>query len=201
MIPWGVSGRLSGPRRRFSAAPHTMKTKDFALNVTGTNAVCPVGETTGRDNINTGAIPVLSCEGACIRGEIARLADNRVAKTPGFARGCHGELFAAPDSQMAGWVKQAPQVVVIDGCHLRCHGRIVENLVGPGRLRSFDALSRYRKYGEVFEIDGVPEPERRAVAEDVATWVNEQLSAPAGAASAGYATNPTSPAKHSCCGG
>ena len=51
-----------------------MKTKDFSLNVTGTNAVCPVGETTGRDNINTGAIPVLSCEGACIRGEIARLA-------------------------------------------------------------------------------------------------------------------------------
>jgi len=145
--------------------------------VTGTNAVCPVGETTGRDNINTGAIPVLSCEGACIRGEIARLAANRVAKTPGFARGCHGELFAAPDSQMAGWVKQAPQVVVIDGCHLRCHGRIVENLVGPGRLRSFDALSRYRKYGEVFEIDGVPEPERRAVAEDVATWVKEQLRA------------------------
>ena len=181
-----------------------MKTKDFSLNVTGTNAVCPVGETTGRHNIATGAIPVLSCEGACIRGEIARLAANRVAKTPGFARGCHGELFAAPDSQMARWVKQAPQVVVIDGCHLRCHGRIVENLVGPGSLRSFDALSRYRRYGEIFEIDGVPEPERRAVAEDVATWVNEQLSAPAytaGASSAGCATNPTSPAGHSSCGG
>jgi len=181
-----------------------MNTKDFSLNVTGTNAVCPVGETTGRNNINTGAIPVISCEGACIRGEIARLAANRVAKAPGYARGCHGELFGVPDSAMARWVKQAPQVVVIDGCHLRCHGRIVENLVEPGRMRGFDALSRYRKYGEIFDIDGVPEPERRAVAEDVAAWVAGQLSAPTCAtdiASTGCAAVPAATPKcGGCCG-
>ena len=76
---------------------------------------------------------------------------------------------------MARWVGQAEQVVVIDGCHLKCHRRIVENIVGQGRVRSFDALARYRKYGDLFEIDAVPEAERRAVAEDVAGWVLKNL--------------------------
>jgi hypothetical protein len=39
----------------------------------------------------------------------------------------------------------------------------------------------YRKYGDLFEIDAVPEPERRAVAEDVVVWVLKNLRQPAGA--------------------
>lgn len=164
------------------------------LNVTGTDAFCPSGEAVGQQNLERGAIPVMSCEGACIRGEIARQAANRVAKLPGYARACHGELFAVPDSAMARWVKQAGEVVIIDGCHLRCHGRIVENLVGTERVRGFNALAHYRKYSEFFEVDAVPEAERRTVAEDVATWVAHELAKPAGA--------PTSPASScGCCAG
>lgn len=150
----------------------------FKLEVTSTTAVCPIGEVVGDQNIKAGAIPVLSCEGACIRGEIARLAANQVAKQPGYRRGCHGELFSVPHSAMAKWVQQSPQIVVIDGCHLKCHGRIVENLVGRKRIRSFDALARYRKYGDLFEIDAVPEPERKAAAAGVAQWVIERLAKP-----------------------
>ena len=47
------------------------------------------------------SIPVVSCEGACIRGEIARLAANYVAKRSNFKRGCHGELFTVPESKIA----------------------------------------------------------------------------------------------------
>ena len=35
-----------------------------------TDGICPVGETVGKRNIKESKIPVLSCEGACIRGEI-----------------------------------------------------------------------------------------------------------------------------------
>ena len=51
-----------------------------------TNSICPIGEIIGKKNISESNIPVLSCEGACIRGEIARLAATNVAKEPGFCR-------------------------------------------------------------------------------------------------------------------
>ena len=58
------------------------KTNDtkFSIEVEDTKNRCPIGETVGNRNIAEGKIPVLSCEGACIRGEIARLAANMIAK-------------------------------------------------------------------------------------------------------------------------
>ncbi len=143
----------------------------FAIEVEGTENRCPIGEKIGNRNMREGKIPVLSCEGACIRGEIARLAANLVAKDEAFARGCHGELLSVPDSAMAQWVKNAKKVVLIDGCFLRCHGRIIENLIGQDKLVQFDALSVYKKYTDVFDIDDVSEEERREAAKQVAESV------------------------------
>jgi uncharacterized metal-binding protein len=122
-----------------------------------------------------GKIPVLSCEGACIRGEIARLAANLVAKEKGFSRTCHGELFTASHSEIAKWTKSAQKVVVIDGCFMDCHGRILEHLIGPEALIRFDALSFYKKYTDRIDIDSVPEPERKETAHQVADAVLKQL--------------------------
>ena len=147
-------------------------TKDsFILEVQSTKARCPVGERVASENLAQGKIPVLSCEGACIRGEIARLAASLVAKEHGYGRACHGELLAVPDSAMAKWVRQAEKVVLIDGCFLRCQGRILENLVEKSRLVQFDALSHYKKYTDKFDIDSVPEEERLRTARSVAEWV------------------------------
>ncbi len=143
----------------------------FSIRVGTTEAKCPIGEKVGSRNLAEGKIPVLSCEGACIRGEIARLAVNLVAKETPCARGCHGELLTVPDSAMARWIREADEVVLNDGCFLRCHGRILENIIGKGRLIQFDALSFYRKYTDIFDIDGVPEAEWKAVARDVADRV------------------------------
>jgi uncharacterized metal-binding protein len=141
---------------------------NFSIEVEGTKNRCPIGETVGERNIAEGKIPVLSCEGACIRGEIARLAANMVAKEKPFARACHGELLSVPDSAMAKWARNAKTVVLIDGCFLRCHGRILENLIGKEKLVQFDALSVYKKYTDVFDIDDVSQEERIAAARQVA---------------------------------
>ncbi len=143
----------------------------FTIEVEDTKNRCPVGETTGNRNIAEGKVPVLSCEGACIRGEIARLAANMIAKEKPFARGCHGELLSVPDSAMAQWVKKAEKVVLIDGCFLRCHGRIFENLVGKDKLVQFDALSVYKKYTDIFDMDDVPQEEKLQAARQVADSV------------------------------
>ena len=148
---------------------------NFSIEVENTRNRCPIGETIGNRNITEARIPVLSCEGACIRGEIARLAANLVAKEAGFARACHGELFSVPDSAMAEWVRKAEKVVLIDGCFLRCHGRILENLLGQEKLVQFDALKVYKKYSDIFDIDEVPEEERKAAAQQAASHVLAEL--------------------------
>ncbi len=141
------------------------------IRMNTTKAVCPIGETTGEKNIIESKIPVLSCEGACIRGEIARLAAGLVSKKEPYGRGCHGELITVPDSAISRWIKSAEKVVLIDGCFLRCHGRIIENLIDEEKLVQFDALSHYNRYTEIFDYEDVPEKERREVAQSVADWV------------------------------
>jgi len=72
----------------------TSHTPDFSLNVQGVKGFCPAGEVYAKRSISEKKIPVLSCEGPCIRGEIARLAANLVAQElPSYARACHAETF------------------------------------------------------------------------------------------------------------
>src|SRR6266540_5608768 len=105
-------------------------TPDFSLPVEGVTGVCPAGERWADQQIREEKIPVLSCEGPCIRGEIARLAANAVATHKPYARACHAETFFVPHSGMARWVRQADKVVMIDGCFLKCHGRVLKGLIG-----------------------------------------------------------------------
>jgi uncharacterized metal-binding protein len=150
------------------------KTK-FSIAVDETNGVCPIGESLGNQNRTDGKIPVISCEGACIRGEIARLAANLVAKEEPYRRSCHGEMFTIPQSAIAGWMREAEKVIVIDGCFLHCHGRILINLIDEDKIAQFDALSVYKKYTDIFDIDDVPEEERKRVARQVADKVLADL--------------------------
>jgi hypothetical protein len=62
----------------------------------------------------------------------------------------------------------SPQVVMIDGCFLKCHGRVLKELVGEEKVIHIDALPLYKKYSDVFLMDDVPEEERKAVARRVA---------------------------------
>jgi hypothetical protein len=148
----------------------------FSVHISKTDKTCPVGEKVGSRNLGEGKIPVLSCEGGCIRGEIARLAAHLVAKEEPYRRGCHGELFTVPSSAIAQWIKKSGKIVLIDGCFLRCHGRVLENLVGKDTLVQFDALSFYRKYTDRFDIDSVPEEERKETARLVADMVLAELA-------------------------
>jgi uncharacterized metal-binding protein len=148
--------------------------RNFAIEVENMNAVCPLGEVVGKKMIAEEKIPVISCEGGCFRGEIARVAAHMVAKEEPYSRGCHGEMFTAPRSAMAEWAKKVDKVVVIDGCFMRCHGRIMKNIVGDENMVQFDALSMYNKdnkYSDTMLVDEVPEAERKDLARQVAAKV------------------------------
>ncbi len=151
-------------------------TPDFSLAVEGVKGYCPVGEAYAEQNIADKKIPVLSCEGACIRGEIARLAANLVAReVPSYARACHAETFLVPHSAMARWVKEADKTIMIDGCFLKCHGRALKKLVGEEKIVHIDALPLHKKYSDVFLMDDVPEGERKETARQVAHTIIAML--------------------------
>lgn len=148
-----------------------MNADSFQQTIDGTKAVCPIGETYGNKCREEGKIPVISCEGSCIRGEIARRAANMLAKHEPYRRGCHGEIFTAPHSAIADWAQKSDKVIVIDGCFMRCHGRILKGIVGSDRMIQFDALAIHKKYTDLMDIDDVPEKECKATAEHVADTI------------------------------
>ena len=147
----------------------------FSLNVDGVKGVCPAGEKYAKEMIAKGKIPVLSCEGPCIRGEIARLAANIVSEEEPYTRCCYAETFLVPHSTMTRWVKDARQVVMIDGCFLKCLGRVLNDFIDAEKIIHIDTLPLHRKYGDVFLYTDVPEAEREEVAGQVADKILAQL--------------------------
>ncbi len=147
----------------------------FSLDVDGVKGLCPAGEKHAKDRIAEGKIPVLSCEGPCIRGEIARLAANIVAEEEPYARSCYAETFLVPHSTMTRWVKEARKVVMIDGCFLLCLGRILKNFIDAEKIIHIDTLHMHKKYGDVFLYTDVPDAEREEVAGQVADKILTKL--------------------------
>jgi uncharacterized metal-binding protein len=150
-------------------------TPAFSIDVSEIKGLCPAGEIYAKQNIANKTIPVLSCEGPCIRGEIARLAANLVTAEAPYARCCYAETLLVPHSTMAAWVKGAEKVVVIDGCFLSCLGRVLENFVDKEKIIHIDAFPLYKEHQDAFLYTDVPEEERNKLARQVADKILQKL--------------------------
>ncbi len=150
-------------------------TPDFSIEVSGVQGHCPAGEVHAKQNIAEKRIPVLSCEGPCIRGEIARLAANIVADEAPYSRSCYAETFLVPHSSMTAWVMEAEKVMVLDGCFLKCIGRILENDIDKEKIIQIDTNPIHKKFSDVFLYTDVPEETRKDVARNVADKILEKL--------------------------
>ena len=150
-------------------------TPDFSIEVSEVKGVCPAGEAYAKQNIAEKTTPILSCEGPCIRGEIARLAANIVSDEAPYARCCFAETFLVPHSTMTAWVKGAEKVVVIDGCFLKCMGRITESVIDKEKITWIDTNPIHEKFSDVFLYTDVPEETRKEVARKVADRILEGL--------------------------
>lgn len=152
-------------------------TPDFSIDVSEVSGVCPAGETYAQQQITENKIPVLACEGPCVRGEIARLAANEVTREAPYARCCYAEAFLVPHSRMTTWLKEADEVIVIDGCFLKCIARVAENVVDKDKITNIDAYPLYKEYTNTFLYTDVPEDTRNQLARQVADKVLENLRA------------------------
>jgi uncharacterized metal-binding protein len=144
---------------------------------------CPLGEGYARRHLATPPkVAVLSCEGACLRGEVSRRAATIVTRELAperTVRICHGGLLEAGDGGMRALVKHARQVLMLDGCAMACGERLLRGampdvqptVVVTDQLFEFDRSS--------FSLEEMSEADVAAHARTVAGRVLERLGSPA----------------------
>ena len=126
---------------------------------------------------NSKPVAVISCEGACLRGEVARQAANILCHSLApekTARVCLGSAFTKDTGQRA-LVRNAPRVIALEGCFLNCSSRMMNaaidgldpEVVVADRLYDFDR--------KIFGIEEMPPEEIRAHAQTVAQRIVQTL--------------------------
>lgn len=103
-------------------------------------------------------IAVMACEGACIKGEVARVAANLLAyqmHQQNAVRICLGDA-ATGNSGFLDLVRQAPQVISIEGCSLQCGTEILKKRFDDLKSSVIVASELYeydkKRYFEIFDL-------------------------------------------------
>lgn len=122
-------------------------------------------------------VAVMSCEGACLRGEVARRAANILCyelapeKT---ARICLGGAFTK-DTGQRNLVRNAPRVVALEGCLIDCASRMMRGAIPGLEAEVIEADKLYEFDRNLFGIDEMSEEEMTSHARTVAESVAAQL--------------------------
>lgn len=146
------------------------------LRLQKTGATCSVCETYSKEQAAKPVV-VMSCEGACLRGEISRQAANWLChdllpeKT---VRLCLGGAFTKNGGQR-GLVRDAKRVVALEGCSIRCASRMMRahfpdlaaDVIVADGLCEFDR--------SLFGIDALPKREVERLGIEVAGKVAARL--------------------------
>jgi uncharacterized metal-binding protein len=146
------------------------------VRIEKTKNVCPMCEDYARHH-ESKPVVVMCCEGACLRGEIARQAANIVTHKLApdeTVRLCLGGAFTK-DTGQRGLVRNGARVIALEGCFLECASRMMKGAV-PGLAPVVIIADRLYEFDRsLFGIDEMPEVQIKAHAETVATRVMEQL--------------------------
>lgn len=118
---------------------------------------------------NPPKIAIISCEGACARGEISRLAANLIAhelSPENTVRICLGAAFTKNTGQR-NLVKNASKVIIIEGCFIHCASRMMKGVIEKLNPIIINADEIYG-VDTPFGINEVPEDQLKEYARIVA---------------------------------
>ncbi len=146
------------------------------VKIEKTERVCPLCETYAARQASKPVV-VMSCEGACLRGEIARRAANQLCfelapdKT---ARLCLGGAFTKDCGQRT-LVRNASRVLAIEGCYLECATRMMKGVVPDLKPEVLIADRLYEFDRSLFGIDEMSEADLSAHAREAAAAIAASL--------------------------
>lgn len=123
------------------------------------------------------SIVVMACEGACLRGELARLTANYLCDEmipEKSARLCLGGAFTK-DTGQRNLARQAPRVVAIEGCPIECGIRMMQAVLPDLKPEVFHVHKLATFDQSLYSIKDLPEEERKAQAQRAAQLVASAL--------------------------
>ena len=146
------------------------------IHVEKTRNVCPMCEDYAKRQ-KSKPVAVMSCEGACLRGEVARQAANLLCHSLApdqTVRICLGGAFTK-DTGQRSLVRNAPRVIALEGCFLNCSSRMMRGVIGDLEPEIIIADRLYDFDRRLFGIDEMPRADIEARARTVAEKVAERL--------------------------
>ncbi len=146
------------------------------VKIEQTAKVCPLCEDYAAKQASKPVV-VMSCEGGCLRGEVARRAANMLCfelapeKT---ARLCLGGAFTKDSGQRA-LARNGSQIVAIEGCFLECATRMMKGVL-PGVQPEVVIADRLYDFDRsLFGFEEMPEPQLNEHAREVARVIAARL--------------------------
>lgn len=142
-----------------------------------TDNVCPMCEDYAK-KYSAKPIAVICCEGACLRGEVARQAANILCHSLApekTVRVCLGGAFTK-DTGQRNLVKNAEKIIALEGCFIQCASRMMAGVVNNFTPEVIIADTLYDFDWNLFAINEMPEKEIKAHAEMVARTITARLN-------------------------
>ena len=150
------------------------------VKIEKTKNVCPMCEDFATAKIKE-QIPfaIISCEGACLRGEIARQAANIICfklSPKNTSRICLGGAFTKNTGQR-NLVRNAPKVLALEGCFIKCSSRMMKGVIDKlnPEIIIVDTLCDFDK--KLFAINDLSEEKIKELAIDAANKIVEKYIA------------------------
>lgn len=155
----------------------TISPETETIQVPRTTAVCKACENYATAQL-TKPVVVLSCEGGCSRGEVARRAANMVCfelAREQTARLCLGAA-TTKDSAQRKLARSAQRLIAIEGCSVKCATRLMLGVVPNLRPEVVVADDLYEMDPMPYGIDELSATDADACARKVADRVAAMIS-------------------------
>lgn len=147
----------------------TICSESELIRLPKTKAVCSACEAYSNAQLSKPVV-VMSCEGGCSRGEIARRAANRLcfALAPTqTARLCLGGAFTK-DTGQRKLAREASRLVAIEGCFIKCATRMMMGVIPDLDVEVVVATDHYDLDPMPFGIDELSEKDAEEASKKVA---------------------------------
>jgi len=122
-------------------------------------------------------VVVMSCEGACLRGEVARQAANILCHSLApekTVRICLGSAFTKDTGQRA-LVRNAPRLIALEGCVINCSSRMMNGAI-EGLTPEVIVADRFYDFDRrMFGVEEMPAEQIEAHALTVAQKIADTL--------------------------
>jgi uncharacterized metal-binding protein len=122
-------------------------------------------------------VAVMSCEGACLRGEVARQAANILCHSLApekTVRICLGSAFTKDTGQRA-LVRNATRLIALEGCLVNCSSRMMNGAIEGLTPEVIVADRLYDFDRGMFGIEEMPAEQIKAHAQAVAQKIADTL--------------------------